>query len=448
MLERFNDHLLTKSWFHPDQQILLAVSGGVDSVVMAHLFSQSNFRFGIAHCNFKLRAKESDEDQYFVAALANELSVNFYSTTFDTTQSAAQHGQSIQMEARDLRYNWLEKIRKQEDFDWIATAHHLNDSIETLLYNFAKGCGIYGLQGIPERNGAIIRPLLFATKEEIVAFQKANHLTYREDHSNTSDKYARNRIRHQIVPVLQSLNPNFIRTAGDNIHRLKDAASLMDKTVRQLKQQFVHEANNQLQINRKGLHKLPALKTLLYEWLKPYGFNSAQVTQLLTVNPNQSGQLYYSPSHQLLVDRAFYLVQPLALALDKKEQFLLQWEMTVCTVSDGQFMLEKKTEFPNQFPDHSFQAYLQLDKEAFPLTFRHWRAGDIFQPLGMQGHHQKLQDFFSNQKVTRFDKSRIWIVETKLGEICWIVGYRIDERFKLMSDEKPYITLKFLPTNK
>lgn len=448
MLGRFTNHLAAKPWFNPEHRILLAVSGGIDSVVMSHLFARAGYRFGIGHCNFQLRGKDSDEDQQFVAALARQLSVPFYSTSFDTTELASRHQQSIQMEARALRYDWLEKVRNQEEYDWIATAHQLEDSIETLLYNFAKGCGIHGLQGIPERNGQIIRPLLFATKAEIIAFQTGNNIAYREDHSNASDKYARNKIRHHIIPVLQSLNPQFIPTAGDNIQRLQDAAALMNETVEQLKQQFVQEKKGQISIQRKGLHELPALKTLLYEWLKPYGFNSSQVAQLLTSNHDQPGRLFYSPSHQLLVDRTHFLVQAHNPVQDEMESHLFEWDMVDLLVTNGRFLLEKKSANPGHFPNDPNCVFLQLEKEAFPLKLRHWRAGDTFQPLGMGGRHQKLQDFFSNQKVTRFDKSRIWIVETKQGEICWIVGYRIDERFKLQSDGNPFIALTFLSDNK
>lgn len=446
MQRRFTENLTTKPWFHPEHRFLLAVSGGLDSVVMAHLFAKAGFNFGLAHCNFKLRDQASDGDELFVKELAGHFSVPYYHISFNTHQKAAQNKRSIQMEARELRYDWMEAIRQQEGYNWIATAHHLNDSIETLFYNFAKGCGIHGLQGIPEQNGYIIRPLLFATKEDILSYKKTNNISFREDASNASNKYARNKIRHQLIPVLEALNPQFIRTAGQNMHRLQDAAVLMDQAIQGYKQQFVQEKNGQVLIQKKGLDKLPAINTLLYEWLKPYGFNGTQVDQLLSAVPKeQVGKFFESPSHKLLVDRTFYLVKPKDPSFNEGEHFFLEWDSSTLQVQNGRFLVEKKSEAPHPFPKDNHVAFLQLGKEAFPLVVRHWQTGDSFQPLGLQGRHQKLQDFFNNQKVTRFEKSRIWIVATSQGEICWIVGHRIDERFKLEANAQHFFRLSFLP---
>lgn len=444
MLQRFKNNLSTKTWFQEQHRVLLAISGGIDSVVMAHLFSRAKFSFAIAHCNFQLRGQDSDEDAVFVRKMADQLSVPFFYTAFETQKLAAAHQQSIQMEARDLRYGWLEKIRKENGFHWIATAHHLNDSIETVLYNFAKGTGIQGLTGIPERNGHIIRPLLFATKKELIAYTKRNGLTYREDASNAEEKYARNKIRHSIIPVLETLNPRFVETAGENILRLQDTAVLMQAAIQSFKTQFVRKEDEVVRIQINGLGELPALPTVLYEWLRPFGFNATQIAQLLEKDQAQVGRTFRSPTHELLVDRNYYLIKPLDPAFNEQEHFLLEWEQPHCQVTDGKFLQEKRSTIPDAFPEDENVAFLHLDQSHFPLTIRHWQEGDVFQPLGMQGKHQKVQDFFTNQKVTRFDKSRIWIVVTNQQEICWIVGHRIDERFKLVSGNEHFIVLSFI----
>lgn len=444
MLAEFIDQLSSKPWGQPGQKFLLAVSGGIDSVVMAHLFHQAPYSFGIAHCNFKLRGEASEEDERFVHQLAQDLEAPFFCKSFDTETLAKANQQSIQMEARDLRYSWLEAVRTEAGFNWIATAHHLNDSTETFFYNFAKGTGIHGLLGIPERNGRVIRPLLSFTKTAINDFQKNNRIAYREDQSNVEDKYARNKIRHHVLPILEQINPNLIQTAGQNIQRLQETAALMGWAVHLLKEQFWQEEKEEIKIKKAGLEHLPGLKTVMYEWLHPFGFNSSQVDQLLDAHAKQAGRIFESPSHILLDDRQFFILTPIDESYNEKEYFTINWEAEQLELPNGQLILDKKTGIPNQFPLDQNIAYLQLESKHFPLRIRHWQAGDTFQPLGMQGKHQKVQDFFSNKKVTRIEKKRIWLVETKRGEICWIIGHRIDERFKLLSNSEHFVALTFL----
>lgn len=415
-----------------NQKTLLAVSGGIDSVVLCHLFKQTNLPFGIAHCNFKLRENASDDDEFFVKKLANELGVPFFSTAFETTQIAKKRQQSIQVAARDLRYEWLEKIRKKHGFATIATAHHLNDSVETVLYNFTKGCGIRGLHGILPKVGHIIRPLLFATKEEIEKFAKNENLSWREDASNATDKYARNKIRHHVVPVLKQLNPNFEQTAAANIQRLQETEALYDFAIQKIKAKIVHKKEDTLYISISKLLNAPAPQSVLFEILKSYQFNNQQVRQIIRTarhleNNTHSGKNFYAQAHCLLIDRDFLIL---------KKETISNIEHHLIYKNDNQILLSdrilniKAIAKPKQFSQNKQEAILDFDKLHFPLKLRKWQAGDHFQPLGMKGKRQKLQDFFSNNKLTKFEKEAVWILESR-GEICWIVGYRLDERFKV-----------------
>lgn len=302
MLDRLKSFVETHQLFQAEDRVLLAVSGGADSVVLAHLFSNAGFGFAIAHCNFQLRGEASDGDEAFVKKLANDLSCPFFSTRFDTQKVMAERGQSMQIVARELRYEWLEEIRLQNDYQYIATAHHLNDSIETALYNFTKGTGIRGLHGIPHKNGAIIRPLLFATREEIEAYLATQGLTHREDQSNRERKYSRNQIRLDVIPLLKEINPGLEKTMQQNFRNLRETQWLFEFAAAQFHEKLVREIADGLAIQVLPLRQHPAGLTLLHEWLSPYGFTTDQLESALFEN-TQTGAIFYSKTHRLLVDR-------------------------------------------------------------------------------------------------------------------------------------------------
>lgn len=441
-ITQFQSFITKKELFVNGEKVLLAVSGGVDSVVLSHLFFQAKLNFGIAHCNFQLRGEDSDADALFVQQLAEAFRVPFFSTIFPTTAFAEKQKISIQMAARDLRYEWLEKTRQLNDFQHIATAHHLNDSIETFFYNFAKGTGIRGLHGIPIKNGNIIRPLSFATKQEILHFANTNKITYREDASNEKDNYARNKIRHQVIPPLQALNTDFEHIAAKNLQHIREAEFLYDFAIDHLRKQMVTETAAQVLINRSELLEYQnIISSLLFEWLKPYGFNADQIGQMLEA---EVGAIFYSHTHRLLIDRIYFIIEKQAIEISA-EQFLIpagthKFELNVAILT-----FEYKTGQPNTFLPESFIVYLDAEKLTFPLTLRHWQAGDIFYPLGLSGKRQKLQDFFTHQKLSRFEKERIWLLESA-GAICWVIGYRVDERFKITAQTKGYFIIQFQKT--
>lgn len=438
-ITRFQSFITENELFANTDRILLAVSGGVDSVVLCYLFQQSGFQFGIAHCNFQLRGEASDGDEVFVKNLARRLEVPFFSKSFDTNAFAAKHKISIQMAARELRYEWLEQIRQTHDFQWLATAHHLNDSIETFFYNFAKGTGIRGLHGIPLKNERIVRPLLFATKDEILDFAKAENIAYRKDASNEEIKYDRNKIRHQVMPVFKSLNPDFERTAAENLRRIQEVEFLFDWAVAQIRREAVQEIEDKIQISiAKTTDYQPAASTLLYEWLKPFGFHPDLIDKMLEA---QTGAVFYSLTHRLLVDRDTFIIEKQALE-PQNEQFVITEKIRDLHLNVGSFTFEYKTGHPETFTDDNYTVYLDAEKLRFPLTLRHWQPGDFFYPLGLRGNRQKLQDFFTNQKLSRFDKERAWILISG-KDICWVVGHRLDERFKITSTTKAYWVIRF-----
>ncbi len=444
LLERFRQFVEDQNLYHPGERVLLAVSGGIDSVTLSDLAQQAGWEVAIAHCNFQLRGPASDGDEDFVRDLAEEWDLPLFVEFFDTRLVAESRGISIQMAARELRYEWLEQLRRREGFDRIATAHHLDDSIETILLNFAKGTGLRGLHGIPEQRGAIIRPLLFATKHDILRYVVERGLSYREDASNKSENYERNKIRHRIVPVLHELNPAFEQTAAANLDRFRQSEYLFDYALDHIKQEVWTEEEGRITIDLEGLlHHYRAAPTLLYEWLRPYHFHPAQVDQILQSTTRQPGALFFSSTHQLLVDRETLMIEARILDTEEKQYHIAEGIETVY-LPDGKLTLQFEEGQPVAFSPNPNQALLDANLLDFPLRLRHWHAGDYFYPLGMQGKRQKLQDFFTNNKIPRLDKNRIWILETSHGDICWIVGHRVDERFKITSQTDRYLRLIFL----
>lgn len=444
-ITKFQDFVIANELFAPDERGLLAVSGGVDSVALAHLFHFVGYNFGIAHCNFQLRGEASDGDAIFVKKLAEQFNVPFFSASFDTQAFADEQKISIQMAARELRYAWLEKIRQQHDFQWIATAHHLNDSIETFFYNFAKGTGIRGLQGIPMKNERIIRPLLFATKDEILAFANAENLAYREDVSNEESKYDRNKIRHHVIPPLREINSDFEQTSAGNLRRIQETTYLFDWALAQIRREAVEETSGGIRIDvAKVLEHPPAVQTILYEFLYPFGFHADQIGQMLESFERQSGPIFYSETHRLLVDREFFIIEKQAFDTDQT-LFVIPVGTQEFRTDVGNFTFVRKTGRPEIFTSDSFIVHLDAKRITFPLTLRHWQAGDFFYPLGLSGKRQKLQDFFTNQKLSRFEKERVWLLLS--GEdICWVVGYRPDERFKITDETTSHWVIRFQKT--
>lgn len=437
-LKRF---LATEGIVLASSKTLLAISGGVDSVVLGHLFHELGWDFAVGHCNFNLRGQDSLDDAVFVKKLAESWGVPFFSARFETAEFATRHQVSIQVAARNLRYDWLEETRQTAGCQFIATAHHLDDSVETLLYNFTKGCGLRGLHGILPQNGKLVRPLLFATKRQILQFAEDQELLFREDASNLTDKYSRNQIRHHVIPALEAINPAFQKTAGENIGRLREAERLYLFAVQHFIEKATQIAGSETRLHIPTICSSPAPASVLYEAVKPFGFNTAQAAQILEAAAGGPGKQFFTATHVLLVDREWFIIS--LTENFNGVNFFIQIVDTPVQLPTGELHLEVLAEMPPTIANDRHTAYFDLTKLKFPLCLRHWQPGDRFQPLGMGGRHQKLQDFFNNEKLSRLEKGRTWILESG-GAIVWVVGMRADERFKLEPNTKKVVKCSFL----
>ncbi len=440
-LSRLSSFIKEHALFRPDESVLLAVSGGRDSVLMATMFKALGFKFGIAHCNFRLRNEESEKDQEFTADLAVSLDVPFHVISFDTDTYAKSHHVSIQMAARELRYQWLEQIRADSGYAFIAVAHHQNDVIETTLLNLVRGTGISGMRGIAVKKGKIIRPLLFLTREEVDQCIESTGVIFREDLSNKSTKYARNKIRLEVIPLLKQLNPALEETFEANRKRFADLELLLEKTLEELRKKlFIRLHDDEIEINLPELKKLEPLDTLLYGVFKPYGFTGKVLNDLSrSWESESSGKIFSSASHNLIIDRNRLLLVaqqfnlPTAVGIDEAHS-LICWNnqkfRSLKTEAEG-YLLKKD----------STLAQLDMDKLTFPLTLRSWRSGDYFYPLGMNGR-KKISDFFVEHKVPRYRKKNIGILENGNGDIIWVAGMRLDDRYKITGKTKKVYTLE------
>ncbi|MEO1262016.1 MAG: tRNA lysidine(34) synthetase TilS [Bacteroidota bacterium] len=451
MKKKLSEYIEKHSMFIQGERILIAASAGVDSTVLCYLFNELKIIFGIAHCNFKLRKAESDKDEYFVKKLAEKFFVPFYSTSFETELFSKKNKLSLQEAARNLRYEWLQKTAYNNNFGKIATAHHLDDNIETILYNFSKSTGIKGIRGILPVKSNIIRPMLFAGKKEILDYASKKNIEYREDQSNLTNKYTRNIIRHNITPVFEAINPSFQKSAGESIEYLRDVEKLFNHAIRRIQinittlERDAGGENIIVKIDIKKLLAAPAYETVLFEILNNYDFNKSQVKQILKSIHNEPGRFYYSPQKRLLVDREYLIVEQLKEL--KKSIFIKENpDGQAIRIAGGALALSYAKGPVDKFPKDRNIAFFDADKVDWPLTLRHWESGDYFQPIGMHGRKKKLQDFFTNQKLSRLEKEKVWILESS-GSICWIVGHRMDERFKVTAETVRCLVVEFLPGN-
>jgi len=434
MITEFLAFVEQNALFSKDDNILLAVSGGIDSVVMMHLFASSGFRFAVAHCNFKLRGQDADDDEKFVEKLCRDHGVKFYSKAFDTKKYATENGLSTQLAARELRYAWFEELLEKEGFDFLSVAHHLNDSLETAIYNLTKGTGLAGLKGISVKNDYIVRPMLFAKREQVEAYAKAQGITWREDASNQSDDYSRNLIRNRVLPILKEINPSIEKTFKSTEKRIAGSYDVLMNAVNDFKKKHVKKEGVDLFVNKEALRNVNIV--VLDELIKPFGFNFSQVNDIYNSLEGE-GKVFDSETHRLNIDRESVLISPVEAISDAQEGVI---EDGQSAFSNGLFSLQLIKSSLEGAPVFKEDEVL-MDYEAleFPLKVRKWQEGDAFYPLGMSGK-KKLSDFMIDNKIPLNLKARVYVVESA-GAIAWVIGYRLDDRFKVRSDSKH--TLKF-----
>ena len=421
MVQKFKEHVAAAMPFLNGKKLLLACSGGLDSVVLAHLCKALKFDFALAHCNFSLRGTESDGDEDFVRELASTFEIDVYVKQFDTEQYAEEQRLSVQMAARELRYKWFDELLQSKRYDYVLTAHHADDSLETFLINLSRGTGIEGLSGIPQVNGNVVRPLLPFSRNEIIEYAKSESIQWREDSSNTSVKYLRNKIRHEIVPGIKELNPTFLQNFQHTQHHLRQINDLVNNHLNELKSKLFQQRKDKVQIKIAELQKLQPLDAYLYGLFNGYGFSEwSDVKDLLAA---ESGKQVFSKTHRLIKDR-----QSLILAkIERKESeaFEIHSDKAIDELPI-KISLEDVETFEKQGQNVVF-----LDKEKlnFPLVLRNWKKGDYFYPFGMKGK-KKLSKFFKDEKMDLISKEKQWLLCSG-DDIVWIVGRRADERFKV-----------------
>ena len=429
MVGEFTAFIKNQTLFTENDTILLAVSGGIDSVVMAHLFAQSSYRFAIAHANFRLRGEASDEDEQWVAALAKKYQVPFHTQQFATSENANEQGISIQMAARQLRYDWFEKVQKEHNYAYLATAHHQDDQLETTLLNLCQGTGIAGLRGMLVRRGNVVRPMLFARRNRIEAYAREHQLTWREDRSNASDTYHRNRIRHHVIPQLQQINPSLLTTYQSTQERLLATEQLLANEVKRVEGQCRRDTDDEVWLDKAVLKKHSQLPLILGEILRAFGFSYVQSRDVARCVKSEAiaGKTFTSGAYTLVVDRQYLIIS---------QEKRLPSQSLLIQSSDTQLLLPLMSLSFTSYAvkDYSLRPYSEVaaidrDLLSFPLNIRPWQAGDWFYPLGME-HRKKVSDLLIDQKIPLHRKPFIQVI-TSAEAIVWVVDVRIDHRFRI-----------------
>ncbi|WP_299623447.1 tRNA lysidine(34) synthetase TilS [uncultured Tenacibaculum sp.] len=434
MLHHFKSHIKTNFSFLEEEPFLIAVSGGIDSVVLVHLFHSLGFSFSIAHCNFKLRSTASDLDEKFVKTLGEQLKIKVFVKEFDTSQYATSNNLSIQLAARELRYNWFHSLLEIEQLNYILTAHHADDNLETFLINLTRSSGLDGLIGIPKKQGNLVRPLLPFSREEIENYAKEQGINWREDESNAELKYLRNRIRHKIIPELKDIAPNILKSFEKVSQNLSESKVIIDDRIEEISEKLFEKDEDLIKINVEKVLKLSNPKAYLFQLLKDYNFSEwDNVNDLLN---SQSGKLVSSKTHEILRDRDYLLISE--KNKDKVEEIRIKVGLGTTKIDENtEIKIEKYNK--NQLLDKK-SILVNKNLVTFPMIIRKWEVGDFFYPSGMKGK-KKVSKFFKDEKFSKFQKEKTWLLCTKENKIIWIVGKRQDRRFTTSTSTKDVLKI-------
>ena len=426
------DFLDNKKINHKSSKFLLAVSGGADSMCLAVIFNKLKLKFSIAHCNFNIRGDESYQDNLFVLNFCKKNNVNFFQKNFNTKQYCKEHSLSTQMAARELRYNWLHDISRRNKFDFIVLGHHLDDNIETYLMNFIKGTGFRGLHGMSDNNNNLLRPFISIPKTEILKFLKANKIKYREDSSNKSDIYYRNKIRNKILPLILELNPSFKKTILSNIKWMSEHEEIVLDLISKSKKKIFNKTNNSTKVAIKDLKKYLNKETYVYEFFKIYGFNNSE--EIIKIVNAQTGKKIFSKSHVIYKNRE-HLIISLKNVAAQKEISIFKTTTKISLLNDKlKFKITKDVVVSKD----SNIATIDYNKLKFPLYVRKWKQGDYFYPFGMT-KKKKISDYLIDNKVSLLDKKKVFVLCSE-KDIVWLIGHRVDNRYKVeQKTKKVYI---------
>jgi tRNA(Ile)-lysidine synthase len=462
LTERFKEFIEQENLFHSKDKLLLAVSGGVDSVVLCELCRQAGFDFIIAHCNFQLRGEESKRDAAFVQQLAKQYNVPFLIKEFDTTTYAATHKLSIQEAARELRYGWFSELvgsrepgvgsqkssdptanHKPQTTNWLLTAHHLNDNIETMLMHFFRGTGVQGLRGMLPKQGYIVRPLLFARKETLQQFAGDNGLSWVEDSSNALDKYARNYMRNQVIPLLQHIYPEVDANLAGNLQRFADMEVLYEQAIGLHKKKLLEVKGAEVHIPVLKLQKTTPLRTIVYEIIKDHGFTAHQTDEVIDLLSSESGKYVQSATHRIIKNRKWLIIAPAQSG--QSRIIVIEDDDSRVPYEHGELAISKLAIESWKLTNSNLIASLDAREIRFPLILRKWKQGDYFYPLGMK-KKKKVARFLIDQKLSLTDKEKVWVLEMN-KKIVWVIGRRIDDRFKITPHTTHVLHMEWQPAH-
>jgi len=432
MLTKVQNYIIQHKLLTPNARVIVGVSGGADSVVLLHILLSLGYDCVIAHCNFHLRMEESKRDEEFVRNLSKSLHLPFYCIDFETTKYAKEQHKSIEMAARDLRYEWFYQLIEKLDAQAIAVAHHADDSIETMLMNLVRGTGLRGMTGIQARNEKVIRPLLCCTREEIETYIIRHDLENITDSTNATLDYQRNKFRNVVIPLLEEINPSVRQTLYSSLERFEGTLAIYDQAIANIRDKVLRVEDALIKLNIEELKKQVDLPTVLYELLQPYGFGKAVIEQINIHIGGESGKLFYSDTHRLLKDREYLIISKNEQSsneeyfiFDNQTEISIPFNLKITKIklgSDFHVSKEKKC------------IHVDASKLSFPLRLRHWSDGDSFFPFGMN-KRKKISDFFIDNKLTIIEKEQSWLLLSG-DEIVWVVGQRVDNRYRVTDETK------------
>jgi tRNA(Ile)-lysidine synthase len=447
LYRRFEEFINRNDLFGAKDKLLLAVSGGVDSVVLTHLCREAGFDFVIAHCNFHLRDEYSYRDEQFVKELAGTVNVPFYSKSFETKVLAEKRKTSIEETARDLRYEWFNELldpkrselHKEHLPKWIVTGHHADDNIETVVMNFFRGTGIKGMRGMLPKQDRVLRPLLFARRKEIEDYALLHQLSYVSDHTNLENEFTRNFFRNRVIPMVREFYPASEQNILHNAERCREIEQLYNQAVDLHRSKLLEQKGNETHIPVLKLKKSTPLHTIVYEIIKDFGFTAHQVPEAIALLESENGKFIASPTHRIIRNRNWLIISPV-LSMENRTILIESAEETV-QFPLGTLQLKETTNY--ELPTTNSEATLDLKDISFPLILRPWKPGDYFYPLGMK-KKKKIARFLIDLKLSKTEKEKVWVLESNY-RILWVVGYRIDERFKLNNATTRALSLKLTP---
>ena len=438
LFEEFKDYAARNALFTKNDRILLAVSGGIDSMVMLHLFARIKADTVIAHCNFRLRGVESDRDEDLVRDYAGKNGIPFHSVSFDTMKFAEGKGISIQMAARDLRYEWFEQLKIRQGCNLVAVAHNLNDNIETLLINLIRGTGLTGLAGMKPSANGIIRPLLFATRARIEAWCNEYSIPFREDRSNAETKYTRNKIRHLVIPVLREINPSIEETLNDTALRLGGLDRILSEHIEGIRLRVSVPRGKSIVFDTEKLAEFSENKAMMFELFFPWGITKPLTGDLQKLINAATGKQIFTLTHRILKNRNELIVSP--VRHDRQDDLLIESVEDLLSIPSVRSASLEPVDTGSTIPSDPRIASIDREKIRLPIIVRRWKEGDYFVPLGMK-NRKKLSDYFVDNKFSRIRKEETMILESD-GDIVWVMGERLDDRFRVTESTRTVLRIE------